>query len=115
MPNRHLTGIRAGTLLLMLAVTGCSASTHSAVGTLDYITPTDAGVLIQNPITKGCHTLGPAGAKAVANNTLNDIVLYEGADCRQPQGTPTVYLATQLSDRIVPGYPPWRSFSFVGA
>jgi hypothetical protein len=114
MPNRHLAGIRAGALLLMLAATGCSQMTHSAVGTLLYTTPTDEAVLIENPITRGCHSLGPVGAKAVTNNTLNDIVLYEGADCRQPQGAETVYVATLFSDSIVPGYPAWRSFSFVG-
>ena len=42
------------------------------------------------------------------------VVLYEGADCRQPQGTETTYVATLLSGSIVPGYPAWRSFSFVG-
>ncbi|MFE2426767.1 hypothetical protein ACFXJ5_08425 [Streptomyces sp. NPDC059373] len=114
MPNRHLADIRAGALLLMLAVTACSGPARNMVGTLVYTTPTDRVVVLESPVDRGCHNLGLAGAKAMSNNTLDDIVLYEGVGCRQPAGTQTVYLATTLSNHVTPGYPPWRSFSVVG-
>lgn len=114
MPDRRLAGIRAGAVFLTLAVAGCAGSARPMVGTLLYTTPSGRVVNLQNPSDRGCHTLVPEGANGMSNNTLDDIVLYAGTNCRQPAGTQSVYLATTLSDRIVPGHPPWRSFSVVG-
>lgn len=114
MADLRRPGIHAGALLLMLATAGCSVMDANAVGTLIYHT-TDGMVLqIDSPPVDGCHRLAPSGAKYIANNTLNDLILYTGPDCRSLADTETFYLATQMSDPGVPGQVPWRSFTVVG-
>ncbi|MFF4170413.1 hypothetical protein [Streptomyces sp. NPDC001744] len=107
--RRRLT-TATGAVLLALAVAGCSGLGRSAVGTISYETERDAGVMVTSPSVKGCHRLAPSGATGVENGTLVDIVLYKTRDCR---GEDSTYLPTSSGDRIVPGTPPWRSYTVV--
>ena len=114
MADLRRPGIHAGALLLMLATAGCSAMDSNAVGTLIYHTTEGQVLQIDSPSVDGCHQLAPSGAKYIANNTLNDLILYTGPDCHSLGNTETFYLATQMSNPGVPGQDPWRSFTVVG-
>jgi hypothetical protein len=113
-PRRPGTGIRAGALFLMLAIAGCSDMTPQALGTLIYTTVDNKVIQITNPSVDGCHRLGPVGAKSIANNTLNDVILHTGPDCQDLKDANSYYLATQTSNPSVPSQVPWRSFTVVG-
>ena len=108
--RRRRLGIAAGTTFLALAVAGCSGLGRTAVGPVTYTTEHDATVTVHSPLVRGCHRLDPAGAKAVSNNTLIDLILYQTPDCTGPG---TTYVATTVSDVTGTGVPPWRSFSTV--
>ena len=103
-------GVAAGAALLTIAVAGCSGLGRTAVGTIAYGSADERYVMVSNPPVKGCHGLGPAGASAVANNTLVDIILYPGQDC---SGDDSTYLPTETSDTVAPGGRLWRSYSLV--
>ncbi|MEU9758356.1 hypothetical protein ACFYYY_09155 [Streptomyces sp. NPDC001834] len=105
--RRRHPGIAAVTALLALIITGCSGLGRTAVGPVTYTTERDAEVTLQSPPVRGCHRLDPAGAKAVTNGTLVDIVLYRTPDCTGPGAT---YLATTFTDVNGSGALPWRSF-----
>ncbi|MFD3727064.1 hypothetical protein [Streptomyces sp. NPDC058671] len=107
--RRRLT-TATGAVLLTLAVAGCSGLGRTAVGTIEYETEREAAVMVTSPLVKGCHRLAPAGATKVENNTLVDIVLYPTRDC---EGKDSTYLPSNSGDGIVPGSPPWRSYSVV--
>lgn len=100
----------AGAALLTLAVAGCSGLGRSAVGTITYETGHEAEVTVTSPSVKGCHRLAPAGATKVENLTLVDIMMYTTSDCR---GEDSIYVPSRSSNSIVPGTPPWRSYSVV--
>ncbi|MGZ2355169.1 hypothetical protein LRE75_00430 [Streptomyces sp. 372A] len=108
--RRRRLGIAAQAVLLTLTVAGCSGLGRTAVGPVIYTTERDAVIEVNSPSVKGCHRLAPAGAKAVANETLIDIVLYRTPDCT---GTGTTYVATTFSDVNAPNALPWRSFSTI--
>lgn len=112
--HRRTAGIRGAALLALLAATGCSAFDHTSLGNVTFTTPSAAVVTIENPLIEGCHSFGPQGARSVVNRTQADFILYQDANCRQPAGTQTFYLATTLSDIAVPSQPSWRSFAAVG-
>ncbi|TQK50366.1 hypothetical protein FBY35_0693 [Streptomyces sp. SLBN-118] len=103
-------GIAAGAALLTIAVAGCSDLGRNAVGTVSYLTEEERVVTVSNPSVNGCHRFGPAGATEVANNTLVDLILYPNEDC---SGDLTTYLATTVSDSIVPHAEPWGSYTLV--
>ncbi|AVZ72651.1 hypothetical protein SLUN_11055 [Streptomyces lunaelactis] len=103
-------GAAVGAALLTLAVAGCSGLGRNAVGTISYGTERDALVTVSNPSVNGCHRLAPSGATVVVNNTMIDMVLYRNRDC---SGSETIYLPTTLTDSIVPGAQPWRSYTLV--
>ncbi|MEV7423821.1 MULTISPECIES: hypothetical protein [unclassified Streptomyces] len=104
-------GLAAGAACLALAATtGCSGLGRSALGTIAYETGQKRLLQVDNPSVRGCHRLAPAGAVAVTNRTLVDIVMYRTADCT---GGNTIYIATTVSDVIAPGSGPWRSYSVV--
>ncbi|MFF5568658.1 hypothetical protein ACFY7Z_11820 [Streptomyces sp. NPDC012623] len=104
-------GLTAGAACLALtAVTGCSGLGRSALGTLAYETGQKRMVQVDSPPVRGCHRLAPAGAVAVTNRTLLDLVMYPTADCT---GGNTIYIATATSDVIAPGSGPWRSYRVV--
>ncbi|MER7912305.1 hypothetical protein ACFUGD_03210 [Streptomyces sp. NPDC057217] len=107
--RRRLT-TATGAVLLTLAVAGCSGLGRTAVGTIEYETGRDVGVMVTSPSVKGCHRLAPAGATSVENNTLVDIVLYPTPDCRGEEST---YLPASTGEHIVPDTPPWRSYSVI--
>ena len=107
---RRRTGIAAGTILLTLAVTGCSGLGRTAVGPVSYHTEQDTVVTVDSPPVKGCHMMRPPGADKVDNGTLVDMILYTTRDC---SGSGTAYVATTLSDTNAPSALPWRSYSFV--
>ncbi|MGW3241324.1 hypothetical protein [Streptomyces sp. NPDC001070] len=110
--RRH--GIRAGALFLLLGAAGCSGLTPQAVGALVYTTPDDKLVQLNNPSVDGCHQLVPTGAKSIANNTLNDVILHTGPGCKDLEGTESYYLATKTSNPGIPDAEPWLSFTVVG-
>ncbi|MFK4225845.1 hypothetical protein [Streptomyces sp. NPDC019890] len=100
----------AGAALLTIALAGCSGLGRTAVGTISYGSANERLVMVSNPLVTGCHSLGPAGATTVTNNTLVDIILYPSRDC---SGDESTYLPTETSDDIAPGAPLWRSYSTV--
>ncbi|MEU1124796.1 hypothetical protein ABZ371_14790 [Streptomyces sp. NPDC005899] len=100
----------AGAVLLTLGVSGCSGLGRTAVGPVIYTTGQDRIVSVQSPTVRGCHRMAPAGARAVDNQTLVDLVLYPTTDCT---GRSTTYVATDLSDVSAPRALPWRSYRFV--
>ncbi|MFG2573042.1 hypothetical protein [Streptomyces sp. NPDC048481] len=111
---------RAGAVLLLLAVAGCSNG--SALGTIEYTGPGGRIVKIQSPSHEGCHRL-PGGARSVRNHTLDDIRLYANESCvlteagddqRGRTGGESFYLGTQSSVAFTPGQSLWRSYSVVG-
>ncbi|WP_330242161.1 hypothetical protein [Streptomyces sp. NBC_00525] len=108
--RRRRLAIAAQAVLLTLTVAGCSGLGRTAVGPVIYTTERDAVIQVNSPSVKGCHRLAPAGAKAVANETLVDIILYPTPDCSGPG---TAYVATSFSDENAHTAPPWRSFSTV--
>ncbi|MFF8912446.1 hypothetical protein ACF08M_03775 [Streptomyces sp. NPDC015032] len=108
--RRHRLAAAAGTLLLALAVAGCSGLGRTAVGPVTYTTERDIVIMMNSPSVRGCHRLAPAGAKEVTNGTLIDIILYRTRDCTGPG---TTYVATTVSDVTGTGTLPWRSFSTV--
>ncbi|WP_329121855.1 hypothetical protein [Streptomyces sp. NBC_01353] len=103
-------GTAAGAALLTLSVAGCSGLGRTAVGTLTYETEREVVITVTSPSVNGCHRLAPSGVRRVENRTLNDIWLYQTLDCK---GETPIYVATTLSDSIVPGTLPWRSYSVV--
>ncbi|MGA5065804.1 hypothetical protein ACPB9E_18960 [Streptomyces exfoliatus] len=107
--HRRLT-TATGAVLLTLTVAGCSGLDRTAVGTIEYETGRELGVMVTSPSVNGCHRLAPAGATKVENNTLVDIVLYPTRDCK---GKDSTYLPTNSGDEIVPGTLPWRSYSVI--
>lgn len=116
--RRH-AGRRAGAIVLMLAVAGC---TDSAMGTIVYTTPAKRKVVIQSPPGEGCHRF-PGGAYNATNYTLDDIRLYTnehcvltsaGKDQSGRTGGESLYLATQTSVNFAPGQSPWLSYYVVG-
>ncbi|WP_328539364.1 hypothetical protein [Streptomyces sp. NBC_00344] len=110
MSDHRRLGVIAGALILPFAVAGCSGLGRSAVGTISYVTPTDRVVTVSNPGVTRCHPLLRGGAKAVANHTMIDMVLYPGRGCT---GTPSSYNATTLNARVTPPLRTWRSYSLV--
>ncbi|MCQ9177599.1 hypothetical protein KMT30_00725 [Streptomyces sp. IBSBF 2953] len=111
---------RAGGVLLLLAVAGCSNG--SALGTIQYTTPSGKVVRIQSPDDDGCHRM-PGGARSVRNYTVDDIRLYVDQDCVLTKagedqsgrtGGESFYLGTQTSVAFTPGQSLWRSYSVVG-
>ncbi|MEU2247715.1 hypothetical protein [Streptomyces sp. NPDC019224] len=108
--RRRRLGITAQAVLLALTVAGCSGLGRTAVGPVVYRTERDVVIEVNSPSVKGCHRLAPAGAKAVTNETLVDIVLYRTRNCTGPG---TTYLATTFSDVNAPNARPWRSFSTI--
>ncbi|MEU9292919.1 MULTISPECIES: hypothetical protein [unclassified Streptomyces] len=107
--RRRLT-TATGSVLLTLALAGCSGLGRTAVGTLLYETERDVAVLVTSPSVKGCHRLAPTGVTKIENNTLNDIVLYRTRDCK---GQDSIYLPSNSGDKIAPGSLPWRSYTVV--
>lgn len=107
---RRRAGIAAGAVLLTLTATGCSGLGRSAVGPVSYTTDRDKVVTVHSPSVKGCHAMPPAGANAIDNRTLVDIVLYPTRDC---SGRSTAYVATTFSDVNAPRALPWRSYRFI--
>ncbi|RDG39193.1 hypothetical protein [Streptomyces corynorhini] len=104
-------GLAAGAACLALAATtGCSGLGRSALGTIAYETARKRMVQVDSPAVRGCHRLAPAGAVAVTNRTLADIVMYRTTDCT---GKDSIYVATTVSDVIAPGAGPWRSYRVV--
>lgn len=103
-------GVAAGAALLTIALAGCSDLGRNGVGTISYETEKERVVTVSNPLVEGCHRFGPAGATEVVNNTLVDMVLYPNDDC---SGDMTTYLATTLTDNIVPNTEPWGSYTLV--
>ncbi|MEU3303839.1 MULTISPECIES: hypothetical protein [unclassified Streptomyces] len=110
MSDHRRPGLAAGALLLTAAVAGCSGLGRTAVGTVTYETERKAVVTVSNPGVNGCHRFSSAGAVRIENATLIDIVAYPTPDCT---GGNTAYIPTTLFDNIVPGDPPWRSYSLV--
>ncbi|MFF3728801.1 hypothetical protein ACFYXM_00345 [Streptomyces sp. NPDC002476] len=108
--RRRRLGIAAVTTLLALTVASCSGLGRTAVGPVTYTTERDATVTLHSPLVRGCHKLDPAGAKAVSNGTLVDIILYPTPDCTGPGST---YLATTFTDVNAASAPPWHSFRTV--
>ncbi|QGZ48410.1 hypothetical protein GPZ77_08450 [Streptomyces sp. QHH-9511] len=103
-------GTAAGAVLLTLTVAGCSDLGRTAVGTITYETGHENEVMVTSPSVKGCHELGPDGARKVENETLVDIIMYPTESCR---GEESVYVPANSGNEIVPGTPPWRSYSVV--
>ncbi|MFF9348520.1 hypothetical protein [Streptomyces sp. NPDC014734] len=108
--RRRRLRVAAATACLALTVAGCSGLGRTAVGPVTYTTERNAVITVHSPPVKGCHRLAPAGAKAVENGTLIDIILYRTPDCTGPG---TTYLATTLSDVNGTRELPWRSFTTV--
>ena len=67
----------AGARSLTIALAGCSGLGRTAVGTISYGSANERLVMVSNPLVSGCHSLGPAGATTVTNNTLVDIIQYQ--------------------------------------
>ncbi|WP_338676044.1 hypothetical protein V1460_26035 [Streptomyces sp. SCSIO 30461] len=110
MPHLRRPAIAAGTLLLTLAVAGCSGLGRTAVGTVIYETEDKRVVTVSNPVVTGCFPFIPKGAHRVENATLVDIFLYRKPNCQGPESG---YIGTTLFDNIAPGTTPWLSYSFV--
>ncbi|MET9590313.1 hypothetical protein ABZY45_04995 [Streptomyces sp. NPDC006516] len=107
---RRRTGVAAGAVLLTLVATGCSGLGRTAVGPVSYTTEGEKVVTVHSPSVKGCHKMTPAGAHAIDNRTLIDIILYPTRDC---SGRSTAYVSTTFSDANAARALPWRSYRFV--
>ncbi|MFF0436602.1 hypothetical protein ACFYU9_30850 [Streptomyces sp. NPDC004327] len=107
--HRRLT-IATGTVLLTFAVAGCSGLGRSAVGTISYETGRELAVTVTSPSVNGCHRLAPSGVTKIENASMLDLRLYRTRDCT---GEHNIYLPSRSGNEIVPGTPPWRSYSVV--
>ncbi|MFH8802062.1 hypothetical protein ACH4F6_21050 [Streptomyces sp. NPDC017936] len=100
--------------IILLGTTTAACADKEALGTIE--TRDEKGKLVEtivNPPVEGCHRLGE-GVTRVHNYTTNDLVLYQKADCTEPQDGSSTYVGTQLSDVAAPVEGPWRSFTIVG-
>ncbi|MGW2019785.1 hypothetical protein [Streptomyces sp. NPDC001927] len=103
-------GTAAGTVLLTLAVAGCSGLGRTAVGPVTYETEREVVISVTSPSVKGCHRfLAPSGVTAIENGTLIDVKAYRNGTCQGDY----IYIATNTSNRIASDSLPWRSYSFV--
>ncbi|RZB19095.1 hypothetical protein StrepF001_09295 [Streptomyces sp. F001] len=109
MPAKRSLTAFTGVVLLGLVLTACE---DRALGTIEAREGTRSVQKISNPPVGGCHQFRE-GVAHVANYTLNDIILYQTADCTEPQGGESVYLPTQTSDDVVRSTGLWRSFTIV--
>lgn len=103
-------GTASGAALLTLAVVGCSGLDRTAAGTIRYETPHELEVTVTSPSVKGCHVLAQDGATKIENLTAVDLIVYPTPDCT---GEDSSYVPARSGDTIVPGSPPWRSYSIV--
>jgi hypothetical protein len=107
--QRRLVGATFAALLTAGLAGGCSDLGRTAVGPIDHVTSRDRLIQVNNPVIKGCHLFGPAGARAVENGSLVDLIAYPTLNCAGEEA----YIATTLTDTVSPGSPPWRSYRFV--
>jgi hypothetical protein len=96
---------------LAVAAAGCSDSSGGQVIGTRGLTFKE---IIRNPVHGECHAFDARGVDAVSNHTGIDIVLHKGANCADPAGRPSSYLATTFSATTVLKLGLWRSFSTVG-
>ncbi|WP_037680131.1 hypothetical protein [Streptomyces griseus] len=100
----------SGIVVLGMALTACTEK--QALGTIEARHTSERVEKITNPGVDGCHRFS-AAVTHVANWTQSDIVLYPTADCTEPRGGASVYLATQTQDGVVPSEALWRSYTVV--
>ncbi|MCF3963310.1 hypothetical protein [Streptomyces fuscigenes] len=108
--HRRPVVIACAALLAAGLAGGCSDLNRTAVGPVDHLTTRGRVIQVNNPVVKGCHRFGPAGASAVQNGSLVDLIAYPTLNC---SGDSSDYIATTLMDTVSPGTPPWRSYRFV--
>lgn len=107
---RRTLAVLCTTVPLALAATACSDSSAGGVtGSRNGVTQN-----IVNPSHGTCHTFADPGVDSVTNRTGVDILLHESPSCTDPDGNPSVYLATTFSATTATGRSPWRSFTTVG-
>ena len=109
MTTRRTRGLCAGAVLLSAVLTACSDNSP-VNGTLAFTTVRGAVVSVTNPESGTCHSFGPLQVASVDNGTLADILMFRGADCANPDGSPGTYVATGISDQAVLRLGPWRSY-----
>jgi hypothetical protein len=109
MTTRRTRCLYAGTVLLSVALTACS-STSPVNGTIAFTTVRGSVVAITNPEGGVCHDFGPLRVAAVDNGTLADILMFQGPNCTNPDGSPGLYVPTGIADRAVLTVGPWRSY-----
>lgn len=109
--NQHRrVATAACTALLTAGLAGCSSLDRTAVGPVDHLSTDGQVVVVNSPLVKGCHRFSPVGASAVKNGTLVDLIVYHSSNCT---GGKSAYIATELSNSVSAGTPPWRSYRFV--
>ncbi|MEW1550104.1 hypothetical protein [Streptomyces tsukubensis] len=106
--RRSAAAVAAGLLVVVLG--GCSGLGRTSVGIVAYDTEKKKHVLVNSPPVRGCHGVGGAGAVALTNDTLVDLIAYPTADC---SGKDSIYVATMTSDVVAPGAGVWKSYAFV--
>ena len=109
MTTRRTRYLCAGTVLLSVALTACS-STSPVNGTIAFTTVRGNVVTVTNPEGGTCHDLGPLRVASAHNGTLADILLFQGPDCSNPDGSPGIYVATNSADQAALSVGPWRSW-----
>jgi hypothetical protein len=109
MTTRRIRGLCAGAVALSAVLTGCSDNSP-VNGTVAFTTVRGDVVSVTNPESGTCHNFGPFQVSAVDNGTLADMLMFRGADCANPDGSPGIYVATETSGRAVLKNGPWRSY-----
>ncbi|WP_157856256.1 hypothetical protein [Actinacidiphila yeochonensis] len=98
---------------LVLAAAACSdSSAGQVIGTrgVAFVQRIDN----PNQAAGACHRFKGVGVDRVANNTAVDIWLHKGPNCNDPNGQPSVYLATTLTANTKDTRGLWRSFTTQG-
>ena len=109
MSTRRTRVLCAGAFLLSVALTACS-SKSPVNGTIAFTTVRGAVVSVTNPKGGTCHTLAPLQVTAVDNGTLADMLMFQGPDCSNPDGSPGAYVATGISEQAVLPGGEWQSY-----
>ncbi|MFC1431686.1 hypothetical protein ACEZDB_13630 [Streptacidiphilus sp. N1-3] len=92
-----------------MALTACSGK-GPVNGTLAFTTVRGAAGAVTNPEGGTCHSFGPAEVASVDNGTLADLLMFQGPDCANPDGSPGIYVPTETAAQAVLKVGAWRSF-----